>query len=184
MTCVVGLVDKGAVYIGGDSAGVSGWDLTVRADAKVFRNKDVLMGFTSSFRMGQLLRYAFVPPTHHPDIEIDRYMVTVFVDAVRACLKAGGYARKDSEEESGGTFLVGYRGHLFEIERDYQVGEMHDGYGAVGCGAQIAHGALYALSTAARNIDPRGRVRCALEAAERHSAGVRGPFTIDVLETP
>ena len=38
MTAIVGLAQSGAVYIGGDSAGVSGMSLTVRADAKVFRN--------------------------------------------------------------------------------------------------------------------------------------------------
>ena len=40
MTCIVGLVEKGNVYIGGDSAGVGGYSLTVRADRKVFRNGD------------------------------------------------------------------------------------------------------------------------------------------------
>jgi hypothetical protein len=51
MTCIVGLVDGGRVWLGGDSAGVSGWDLTVRADRKVFRNGPYVMGFTTSFRM-------------------------------------------------------------------------------------------------------------------------------------
>jgi hypothetical protein len=32
VTCIVGLVEGGVVYIGGDSAGVSGYDLTVRAE--------------------------------------------------------------------------------------------------------------------------------------------------------
>ena len=36
MTAIVGLVDGSTVYIGGDSAGVSGLSLIVRADAKVF----------------------------------------------------------------------------------------------------------------------------------------------------
>lgn len=51
MTCIVGLEHNGRVYIGADSAGVSGWDLTVRADKKVFRNGSFLFGFTDSFRM-------------------------------------------------------------------------------------------------------------------------------------
>ena len=57
MTCIVGLVHEGTVFIGGDSAGVAGLSLVVRADEKVFRNGDFLMDFTTSFRMGQLLRY-------------------------------------------------------------------------------------------------------------------------------
>ena len=44
MTCIVGLVHEGVVYIGGDSAGVAGLSLTVRADEKVFRNSDFFDG--------------------------------------------------------------------------------------------------------------------------------------------
>ena len=59
MTCIAGLVHDGAVYLAGDSAGCSGWDLTVRADPKVFVSGSYVMGFTTSFRMGQLLRSVF-----------------------------------------------------------------------------------------------------------------------------
>ena len=75
MTCIVGLVHEGVVYIGGDSAGVARLSLTVRADEKVFRNSDFLMGFTTSFRMGQLLRYSLKPPRRHPADDINQYMV-------------------------------------------------------------------------------------------------------------
>jgi hypothetical protein len=35
MTCIVGLVTPKGIYLGGDSAGVGGYSLTVRADEKV-----------------------------------------------------------------------------------------------------------------------------------------------------
>ncbi|GAB5505802.1 MAG: hypothetical protein Rhirs2KO_09650 [Rhizobiaceae bacterium] len=178
MTCIVGLVENGAVYIGGDSAGVSDSYLTVRADRKVFRNSDFIMGFTSSFRMGQLLHRAFSPPQRHPDTDVEKFMVTEFVDAVRQCLKDGGYAEKHNEAERGGTFLVGYQGRLFRIDSDYQVGEAADAFDAVGCGHAIAQGALYA-NPAGRPLD---RLKIALEAAERFSSGVRGPFHFETLE--
>lgn len=38
MTCIVGVVEGHTVWMGGDSAGVGGYALTVRADQKVFRN--------------------------------------------------------------------------------------------------------------------------------------------------
>jgi ATP-dependent protease HslVU (ClpYQ) peptidase subunit len=172
VTAIVGLVDQGRVYIGGDSAGVAGHSLTVRADAKVFRNGAYLFGFTTSFRMGQLIRYSLEPPTPNGDVE--RFMSTVFIDAVRACLKDGGWARKDSEREEGGTFLAGVSGRLFSVYEDYQVAEAADGYAAVGCGSDISLGALYA--TARTRMPARKRVEVALAAAERFSAGVRGPF--------
>lgn len=177
MTCIVGLVEGDTVWIGGDSAAVGGYDLTVRTDEKVFRNGPMLFGFTSSFRMGQLLRYALIIPERHPKVDLNKYMVTTFNDAVRECLKTNGFATKDKEREEGGTFLVGFAGKLYTIYGDYQVGIALDGYDAIGCGDQVARGALYAGPFT--TLSGRARVELALQAAERFSAGVRGPFDID-----
>ena len=177
MTCIVGLVEGSKVWIGGDSAGVAGYDLRVRADSKVFRNGPMLFGFTSSFRMGQLLRHALVIPAHDPCVPVDKWMTTTFIDAVRECLKTHGWATKDKEQEGGGTFLVGYKGQLFQIDDDYQVAVPIDGFEAVGCGGQVACGALFATP----HMKGKKRVETALLAAERLSAGVRGPFHIEAL---
>ncbi len=174
MTCIVGMTHQGTVYIGGDSAGVGGLGLMVRGDPKVFRTGPFLMGFTTSFRMGQLLRFAFNPPEHPEGMDDYCYMVTSFIDAVRACLKAGGYAEKDKEVETGGQFLVGYRGQLYKIFGDYQVAIPAWGYAACGCGEDYALGAIHALGS----VTARERVWMALEAAAAHSTGVCGPFHI------
>ncbi|MDP1686861.1 hypothetical protein [Hydrogenophaga sp.] len=181
MTCIVGLKRGGVVYIGGDSAGVAGLDLTVRQDGKVFQSGPFLFGFTSSFRMGQLLRYSFTPPKHHPDMDTMAYMVGPFVDGVRACLKAGGFAKQDNQVETAGTFLVAYQDRLFCIHGDYQVGEAEDPFDAIGCGDAYAKGAMWAtLSTTGEphDIDPEKAIYTALLCAERHSAGVRSPFYV------
>lgn len=184
MTCIVGLETPTGVIIGGDSAGVAGWDLDVRADTKVFTRGPYAFGFTSSFRMGQLLRYApsveldagpqFCPGVDGSDDDLDRFMATTFVDAVRALLKAGGYAKRENEQEEGGTFLVGVAGRLYEVHSDYQVARSTAGFSACGCGAQIALGAMYAMIGKRCHNDVK--VRTALDAAERFSAGVRGPM--------
>jgi hypothetical protein len=101
-------------------------------------------------------------------------MVTTWTDALRTCLRDGGWARKDSEQEQGGTFLVGVSGRLFVVGGDYQIGEPADGYAAVGCGEDLALGALHA--TTALGLKPRRRLTHALAAAEHHSAGVTGPY--------
>lgn len=178
MTAIVGIAQGGKVYIGGDSAGVSGLSVTVRADTKVFRRDRYLFGFTTSFRMGQLIRYSFDPPK--PKGDLDTFMATRFVDALRECLKAGGWARKENDREEGGTFLVGVRGQLFTIYDDYQVAQPSDGFAAVGCGDEIALGALYA--TAGMGLKPRKRLKLALRAAERFSGGVCAPFVCLTLD--
>ena len=175
MTCIVGLVENGTVYIGGDSASVRTGQLSlvVRNDRKVFRNGDFVMGFTSSFRMGQLLAFNFNPPKRRVGIDVMAYMVTDFIDAARARMKDGGFARVKENTEEGGTFLVGYSGRLFHISDDFQVGESSHGFDACGCGDLIALGSLRSTRTW---TDPGARVKEALECAETFSAGVRAPF--------
>lgn len=172
MTCIVGIAEGGKVYIGGDSAGTAGMDLHKRKDKKVFRNGDFIMGFTSSFRMGQLLEHALTVPKRHADEDVFSFMVNQFVNAVRDCLKSGGYATSNNSAESGGTFLVGYEGRLFCIHSDYQVAESLHGFDACGCGDSFALGSLYSTS----GETPIYRLKMALEAAEEFSAGVRSPF--------
>lgn len=180
MTCIAALVEGDRIFMGGDSAGIcEDYSLTVRADQKVFHNGEFMVGFSGSFRMGQLLRYAFMPPKHPRKQDLYQYMVLDFVDGVRECLKKGGFAHKQNEVEAiDGGFLVGYRGRLFNIDEDYQVGEPVDGFAAIGCGAAIAQGALFV----SQGTEPRKRVRAALEAAERYCGGVRRPFYVQRLD--
>jgi ATP-dependent protease HslVU (ClpYQ) peptidase subunit len=105
-------------------------------------------------------------------------MATTFIDAVRECLKSYGWASKANESEQGGTFLVAYLGQLFQVASDYQVGRPLDGFAAVGCGDDIALGALFASA----HLSGRDRAELALRAAERFSAGVRAPFCIETLQ--
>lgn len=182
MTCIVALAHEGKVYMGCDSAGVCGYSLQVRADPKIYRVGEFLFGFTSSFRMGQLLGYKFTPPDHDPRLPVEKYMVTEFIDKLRECLKAGGFAKKDSEVESAGTFLVAYKQRIFYVGNDYQVGENTDPYNACGCGEDLALGSLFSTQQHAQfELTPSERVKLALQAAERFSAGVRAPFRIETL---
>lgn len=174
MTCIVGIVDDGKVFIGGDSASASGWMVRRTALSKVFRLNGFLIGYTSSFRMGQLLQYMLNVPPQKVAVDDMAYMVTVFAEAVRECLKEGGYTKVDNNREEAGTFLVGYKGHLYEICADLQVNEAVDGFDAVGCGCEYALGALMVT----RNVESNVRVAMALEAAAWFSGTVVEPFNI------
>lgn len=175
MTCIVGHTDGKTVTMGGDSAGVSSWDLTLRSDPKVFVCGEFLMGFTSSFRMGQILRYSFSPPEIAGQ-DLFGYMACCFIDSVRSALNKGGFAEIENQRERGGTFLVGVRGRLFEIDSDYQVGEGILNFESIGCGMQAAKGAMFA--TEESPLSAERRILLALRAAESLNAGVRGPFTL------
>ncbi|HAR46592.1 MAG TPA: hypothetical protein DCS05_10630 [Nitrospiraceae bacterium] len=178
MTCIIGLEHDGKVSIGGDSAGVNSWlQIRTRADEKVFINGPMIFGFTSSFRMGQLLRYSLSIPEQLPSQTDDyKFMCTAFIDAVRTCLKTGGYARVKDGEDHGGTFLVGYRGKLYRIDDDFQVGRTTRTFEACGCGMDFALGAM--LSQIGLPMPTDKRIEKALWAATEFSAGVAPPFHV------
>lgn len=173
MTCIVGVAEKGKVYLGGDSAGVGGLSITIRSDEKVFKNGKFIMGFTTSFRMGQLLRYKFSPPPQSMGQGDMEYMVVNFIDAVRSCFSENGFGKMtDKDSNAGGNFLVGYNGVLYNIDNDFQVGIPTAQYDSVGCGTDLALGALHST----RGKKPQERLKMALEAASAFSAGVAPPF--------
>lgn len=176
MTCIIGFIKNKKVYIGGDSAGVGGLDVTIRRDSKVFKNGNFIMGYTSSFRMGQLLRFKLKVAEQNED-QIDyEYMCTTFIDAVRKCLKDNGYATIDNNCEAIGVFLVGYNGCLYSIGGDLQVGESHESFNSVGCGECYAKGAMEILTKSKQS--PRQIIKKALSIVVKFSGGVRPPFNI------
>lgn len=174
MTCVVGLKTKDGVLIGADSQATGGHDRSFRSDPKVFRNGAMIIGYTSSFRMGQLLEYNLTLPPREIGQDLMRYMCVPFIDAVRTALKQAGFGKIDNGVETGGTFIVGFEGELFDIRDDYQVARCVDGYTAVGSGFAYALGVLHATKGEA----PEGRVRKALEAASYFNVTVGGEISI------
>lgn len=182
MTCIVGLKTTEGVYIGGDSASTNDSGLqTILASGKVFfigeGGNRMLLGCTTSCRMMQLLHYELQLPSYEDGMDVEGYMVTQFVNAVRDCFKSGGFAKKEDEREEGGNFLIGYRGRLFEIQDDYQISEPTNDYEAVGSGAKFALGSLYATP----HLPPEQRIEVALQAATYHNAYVRPPYLIHCL---
>jgi hypothetical protein len=178
LTAIAGLIDGANVWMGGDSAGVSGYSLTVRKDPKVFTIDEFIIGYTSSFRMGQLLRFYLKPDSPKENQNKYEYMVCSFIPKVRQVLRDNGYLKMENNKEIAGTFLVGWRGCLYIIHNDLQVGEAALPYVTCGCGQDVALGSLHATESSKPTLSPKDRIHTALQAAEQFSAGVRSPFTI------
>jgi len=177
MTCIVGLEAEGKVFIGGDSAAARGWDIFPTRLRKVFKREKFLIGYTTSFRMGQLLQCKLTVREREEDEDDLNYLVVGFVEAVRDCLKTGGFTKVKDEKEEGGEFLVGYDGRLYRIESDFQVNSSRNGLMAAGSGEAYALGNLLATG----HLAPRKRIVAALRAAARFSNGVCPPFYVEVL---
>jgi ATP-dependent protease HslVU (ClpYQ) peptidase subunit len=190
MTCIVGYLEESvcegktsiSVWMGADSAGVGGWDHVSRKDKKVFFNGEFLIGFTTSFRMGQLLQYKFIPPEIPEGMDLFEYMVSLFVEEWRVVSRNAGFTERVNEKESSGQFLVAARGRLFCIYSDFQVEESNANHNTAGCGYAYAAGAIEAFNETGKIMDGEEVVLKALEIAERCSAGVRGPFNVERLD--
>jgi len=193
MTCIVAVSDGRTVVIGGDSAATGENELRLRADRKVFCTGGYAIGFTRSYRMGQILRYGVdypSPPREGSAEELERFMVVEFVEAVRRAFTEKGFAKKarrgsgewsEEGQEVGGLFLVGVAGEIFEIREDFYVGRPAKPYSAVGFGATAALGALHALESQ-RTLSLRERAHQALAASEEYCSAVRGPFFFVEME--
>lgn len=177
MTCIVGFIDKNnELWMGADSLGSSDSMHTKRKDTKLFRNGRFLIGYTSSFRMGQLLRFKWIPPEHFLDMPDYTYMCTDVIDSIRDCLKENGYLELENNVETIGTFLIGYNNKLYQINGNLQVAENVDNFNACGSGTYFAMGALNILN----DLDLTGEEIClrALSTAEKFNPYVGKPFVV------
>ena len=181
MTCIVAIIKDGDIYMGADSAATDdSGTIQRRKDAKIFKNGNFIIGCCGSLRMAELLRFSFAPPRQTIK-DVYRYMCTIFINAVRKCLIHGGLTKIHSnvEEIEDSSFIVGYRGRIFIIDEDFQVGELHHHYASIGSGEDIAYGSLF---TSSDLESPEERIMFALCAAEEFNNTVRKPFVLEVLE--
>lgn len=181
MTCIVAVAKDGIVHMGADGLGYeySSAHVMQRLDPKLFNNGPYLIGFTTSFRMGQILAYTTVlpePPERNATrMELHRFMCTEFIDAVKLAFEQGGYVIKNdtSGQTLGGDFIVALHGNIFVVESDFQVSMPGCDYYSLGSGQHYAMGALYATD---EKMSPHERLEVALSAAATFNAAVGHPF--------
>lgn len=181
MTCIVGLVEEGTVYMGGDSLAVSGgWLIREMAEGKVFRKGEFLFGVSGMARYIQVLKYRFVPPPQRGD-DVQTYMQVRFVDGLRQCLRESTNLVTNNgleELEESTNLMVGYRGSLYRVDASFGLSECGGAFLTLGSGDEVASGAMAALE----GTEPEQRVLRALEIAGQFNMGVRPPYYVEVLK--
>jgi ATP-dependent protease HslVU (ClpYQ) peptidase subunit len=171
MTCIVAIKRDSQIVLAGDRAAVIGLDVRSVKDPKIFNIGEFYIGYTSSFRMGQLLQFK-LKVKKQTKIQSDmEYMITSFVDSVKAVFKDGDFGSKDE----GGCFLVVYRGEIYQIQSDFQVQRNNLGYDSVGCGSDFALATIRTLIEHT-NLPTETIASHSLENAAFFNAGVKGPF--------
>ena len=175
MTVGVGVVEDGVVYLGYDSMTSNNWIAHNSVTKRPIQKGEMTILVSGSSRAAQLMQYRFDPPEQHKAMSDEEYMVMNVVDEIRRVFHEGGHASVENEQESSGAeMLIGYHGHLYIVQTDFQVLETHDDYAAIGSGQEVALGSLHSTTSAS----PKKRLRLALEAAAYHTPFVRGPFQI------
>jgi ATP-dependent protease HslVU (ClpYQ) peptidase subunit len=177
MTCIVAVSDGRRVVVGGDSAATSldPAEIYSLATPKVFRTGRYVVGFTASYRVGQILRYQTEWPDPPEEVdELERFLATRVVENVRRALRAGGAGRVENGAELGGYFLIAVGGAIFSVGYRYDVGRLIEPYAAIGSGRLPAYGALHATADSGRPLEDRARA--ALQAAHAFNPTVREPF--------
>lgn len=170
MTCIVGVIEKEKVWLGGDSAISNSQVVTILKSTKVFKKGPFIIGCEGSFRMLQLLKYDLViPKLTNKDIE--KYLCTEFAENIKNLVKD---KLSDHEGSKFGSFLIGYKNRLFEFDEDLQVIETLNGVNSIGGGADFALGSLYTSIGQPANV----RVMKALEASALYSKTVAKPFVV------
>lgn len=196
MTCIVGIVSQNGVLLGADSLASSG---SVKEEALTPKLTGIVVsqavddhksvpiklgiGYTSSYRMGDLLKYSFDPPDIEKDQDANEYLVKLFIPELIACFDKHHFTKTSSGVKEGGEFLVALKNRLFIVQSDFSVLEPSAGYSSVGSGSTVALGALYACN--AVNTPVSDAMSIVLAAASEFTTSVGGRIsTLLVTDSP
>ena len=178
MTCIIAISQDNNVFMGGDAAASeveSGMISRVNMP-KVFVKDEYLVGYAGSFRMGKFIQYSVEfpkPPSWAKGkAKLDEFMNGYFIPAVRKQVEEH---KLESQEKEEFGFIIGIRGHIFEIDDAWAAYEPETNYASIGSGSSVAYGSLH--STAGWS-NPKKRIQVALEASEKYNIYVSSPFTI------
>lgn len=169
MTCIVAKVVEGVIHIAGDRLGSNGYTKTLGTKPKVFLNGEFIFGYTTSFRMGQLLEFSWNPPEKLNSQSESAYIYKTVVSSIKELLKNDGFAT----DKEGGTFLFGYRGKLYKMQNDFAIFEVN-GYDACGCGEDKAMAVMYTLGKLEdmHGLTVEQQLALSIEAASEGMCGV------------
>lgn len=187
MTIIVGIEHPGGVTLAADSQGTAGSAYMVELETpKLVRKStagyEAILGYTGSFRMGQVLHYNGWPKRAVTK-DVDRWMATHYVDHVRKQFSKAGWLSKSHEREEGGRWLFAVANRLYVVEETFQVLRNACGFAACGSGSAYALGALHTMGLDEIHHDPARAAERAVEAAIAWTPGCGGTIYIEELAT-
>lgn len=177
MTVIVGIVRDGKVTIAGDRLGSDGFCKVHVMEPKVFKVGDFIFGCTSSFRMIDILKYAFTPPPRTVGSDTQKYLRHDFINAMRNTFVQNGFGIVSGGDWKGGNLLIGYEGRLYRIESDFLL--LETPYDAQGSGSYHAVGALTALLDLSPDMPEKELLTRAIKSSYHHVISVGGDIDFE-----
>lgn len=186
MTCVVGAIseDDNTIVIASDAFGGNHYSKGIYDSPKSFvipikTGPPMLVGFTTSWRFGQLVQYGL--PKHdfanwNEYGTGEGFLVNEVIPVIRTLLSEGGFMVEENGRESGGQLLIAHDFDLYYIEHDFSVIRCADKVAAIGSGATVALGALSALHM--RGDDLVDIAAESILMAAKHNPYVSPPVTV------
>lgn len=192
MTCIVGVIGNKQVILAADSLASTAHtkeevltpklislETTEIIDNHMLNPVKIGIGYTSSFRMGDILTYNFSPPKIQKNQPLTEYMVKEFIPELIDCFDKHSFTRSVNAVKEGGCFLVAIKERLFIVQTDFSVLEPTTGYSAVGSGSDLALGSLH---TSAMLIqDAKQAAELAVKAASQFCTSVGGAVNLMVV---
>ena len=182
MTCIVAVRTNNKVVLAADRLGAGNGVKQLfkttklakqpchRVDSEYKKTKiEIGIGYTTSFRMGDILKSIFVPPDIDNGEDEEEYLITKYVPSLQKCFEEHGFIKSSNGTKTGGNFLLTINGRIFHIQDDFSVLEPELPFLAVGSGQEFALGALYASAV---TLTPVEKALLAIQAAGTFSTTV------------
>ena len=91
MTCIMAIeTSDGNVVIGGDYLGSNGFTKGLYSVPKIFRHSNMIFGYTSTFRFGQIIEHILDDNTLYPPANSDstyEWLVKSFIPKLKKSIK-------------------------------------------------------------------------------------------------
>lgn len=187
MTCTLAITAKdGKTIMACDSfsgnANVGGASST----SKVFYvgppGRKLLIGMAGSWRAANILRhYLILPEIPTAFGELNNYMNTTFVDAVRKTMKEHGFLKNENGVESIDTsMLIAIDDQIYSMSDDFAITQNQYSFDAIGANWPLTMGALLIATVAAARCKlPAKKIAWyALHAASEFTVLVRAPYRV------
>jgi len=175
MTCIVGVESDPGAILAGDSACVGNHHTRKSRNSKVlkFDGIELALGYTTSFRMGQILEHHLCPPDINSESE-RFYAIDVLLPKIRHVLESKGFTKIKNNRKEGGMFLLAVKNKIFKVQKDFSVIRFDQPFFALGTGAREAYGAMAAM----KEDNPVKLAQRAVKAAAEFNTSVELPVTV------